>query len=785
MFLDSSTGTFGVGESTTIETGVGTAEPIAIATADFNGDGHLDLVATESADGAVAVLLGTGSGTFGTPVVENVGELPTAVATGDFNGDGHADVAVTDTLTVASGTTTGNPSDGVQTLIGGGNGQFSVGSTTALSASGSTELAVGDLTGDGKDIDLAVGNADGSVTLLVNQGSGTFVASADPTVAAAPTGIAIADLNLDGHGDVVTADGGTALSSGADAVTVLPGAGSGTLGTAEQFPVDSLPQGIVVADFNGDGKPDIATANEGAGTVSVLLNTTAVSTITTKTTLAVDATTTAAETPVTLTATVKPTTASTLTGETFPTGTVNFYDGTTLIGSAALAKGVVGGTATATLAVATLAVGTHKLAARYAADTAYAGSASTATTEVVTATPSDGPDLVATISSVSLPATVAPGESGSVQVKVTNGGTSTATGSVTNALFLSLDDMLDAADTPVTLKGSLAKANLKLAVGKSVTLAGTFTVPSDVPLGSYVLLVDLNTAGGVSESNVTNNVAGSPTPYTVADEFGTVGGKKGIALQLADASGTVGTFRLSGPGTGTLDVGDDGVDLDLEGTSAASALTITTAAGKTFTLHSLTADASNLKAITAPTVAVTFEVVLATANTITLGDVSGAVVSSGGGIKSLSLTNWATGVLSAAWIGTLKVADAFGARVDLTGTAAPRGVSLQSAIIGGDVEGTIDITGDVDTILVRGQLTGTTTVNAGSLKSIRIQGALTGTVEVGAGTIGSITTLGAVGAGVTFTALSFPRRAVLGDVAVDPATDSHFQTVQVIPSVVR
>ncbi len=778
VFLGSATGAFGLGQATTVETGVGTSEAIALATADFNADGHLDLAATDPTDGAVTVLLGTGSGTFGTPVVvTDVGSDPTAIVAGDLTGDGKADFAVTTTVT---DTSTGTSTDAVTLVPGEGNGQFGSPTVTTLTASGSTELAIGDLTGDGKAIDLAVGNADGTVTLLVNQGTGTFVASAGPTVAAASTGIAIADLNLDGHGDVVTADGGTALSSGADAVTVLPGAGLGTLGTAGQFTVGSLPEGVAIADFNGDGKPDVATANQGAGTVSILLNTTTVTTIATSTTLAVDAATAPAGSPVTLTATVKPASVSTLTGESFPSGSVNFYDGTTLVGTAALVKGSVAGTGTATVALTTLTVGTHKLTARYAADTAYAASASTAATEVITATATSGPDLVATFLPITLPATVVPGEAGSVKVKITNSGNSTATGSITNGLFLSLDSMLDDADTPVTVKGSLAKTNLKLAVGKSVTLAGTFAIPAATPLGDYVLLVDANTNGGVSESSTANNVAASPTAYAVADQFGTVGGKKGVSLQLADPAGTVGTFKLSGPGTGTLDVGDDGVDLTLAGTSAATAVTITASASATFQLHTLSAEAA-IGTIKAPSATVADTIDLrSSATSLTFGDLSAATLTAGGGIKSLTVANWTAGSLSAAWIGTLKSAAAFSATTTLAGTAAPRGVTLQSLTVAGDATAALTATGNVGAILIRGQMTGTLAVADGSLASYRVLSAMTGTVGVAEGSIGAITTLGAVGANVTFTAESFPKRAILGGVAVDPATDTHFQTAPVM-----
>ncbi len=70
------------------------SHPSAIATADFNGDQHPDLVVTNYDGGTLSVLLGKGDGTFAPPATYAVGTNPTAVAIGDFNGDGYPDLAV-------------------------------------------------------------------------------------------------------------------------------------------------------------------------------------------------------------------------------------------------------------------------------------------------------------------------------------------------------------------------------------------------------------------------------------------------------------------------------------------------------------------------------------------------------------------------------------------------------------------------------------------------------------------------------------------------------------------
>src|SRR5205085_3313162 len=93
-----------------------------------------------------------------------------------------------------------------------------------------------------------------------------------------PYAVAIADVNGDGNADLVVAQ----YSLGANAVGVLLGNGDGTFQAPSNFATGASPYGLVVADLNGDGKPDVATANYRAsnssssgGTVSVLLNTTA------------------------------------------------------------------------------------------------------------------------------------------------------------------------------------------------------------------------------------------------------------------------------------------------------------------------------------------------------------------------------------------------------------------------------------------------------------------------------------------------------------------------------
>jgi hypothetical protein len=66
--------------------------PYGVAVGDFNGDGHLDIVAANNNDNTVSVLLGTGLGSFQAQATFDVGSAPFGVAVGDFNGDGYLDI---------------------------------------------------------------------------------------------------------------------------------------------------------------------------------------------------------------------------------------------------------------------------------------------------------------------------------------------------------------------------------------------------------------------------------------------------------------------------------------------------------------------------------------------------------------------------------------------------------------------------------------------------------------------------------------------------------------------
>src|SRR5439155_1711685 len=126
---------------------------------------------------------------------------------------------------------------------------------------------------DGK-ADMVVANAgSGNVAVISGKGDGTFEAPVNYAVGSNPGFVLVADFNADGRSDVAVANPGAWVNSSQSytnsRVAVLLGKGDGTFLTAVNYAGVS-PDSVAVGDFNGDGKPDLAVA-DGDGTVAVRL----------------------------------------------------------------------------------------------------------------------------------------------------------------------------------------------------------------------------------------------------------------------------------------------------------------------------------------------------------------------------------------------------------------------------------------------------------------------------------------------------------------------------------
>jgi len=226
--------------------------PASLAIGDFNGDGKPDVAVAMLVENQIAVLLGNGDGTFGSPVFYDSVRAPVSIVAGDFNGDGKLDLAVGGT--------------GLAILSGNGDGTFQAPAHYEIAGS-LYSLALADLNGDGY-LDIVGANTLAIVVLLGNgNGNGTFQQPRFVASGHGPYSVAIADLNGDGRPDLAVVN----LTASSSTVAVLLGIGDGSFQPPVEYPMTGRPIQVSVADFNGDGKPDLAVLRGTSFSVTFLL----------------------------------------------------------------------------------------------------------------------------------------------------------------------------------------------------------------------------------------------------------------------------------------------------------------------------------------------------------------------------------------------------------------------------------------------------------------------------------------------------------------------------------
>jgi hypothetical protein len=213
--------------------------PIDLTVADLDGDGHPDLVSHNLA-GSITVFLNRGAGRLQRGGAYSAGGRGDKVAAADVNRDGTIDLlAAHDSRTDLS------------VLVGRGAGRFSPAhSYTGLPA---TDMAVADLNADGS-VDVALGTDADSVVVRLGRGDGTLGPAQAYKAAPKPFGVTVADLNHDDKLDIV------AGNYAGRSASVLVGAGDGTFGAASRYSMGGVDT-IIVADFDGDGNLDFATSS--------------------------------------------------------------------------------------------------------------------------------------------------------------------------------------------------------------------------------------------------------------------------------------------------------------------------------------------------------------------------------------------------------------------------------------------------------------------------------------------------------------------------------------------
>jgi hypothetical protein len=224
------------------------SSPAGLVAADFNRDGWADL-ATANLTGGVSVALGADGGAFFGFDSYATGMSTRAIVAAQLNGDLFPDLAVVN-----------EGSNNVSVLLNAGDGGFL---PAAPYATGLTPwaLASGDFNGDGV-VDLATANSNsGNVSVLLGNGNGTFQAATGVATGMTPRGIRAADLTGDGHLDLVTSN-----VNGPN-IVVLSGTGTGAFQNPVSLPLTNPTGRLAVGDFNGDGRVDVMTTTTSSGAV--------------------------------------------------------------------------------------------------------------------------------------------------------------------------------------------------------------------------------------------------------------------------------------------------------------------------------------------------------------------------------------------------------------------------------------------------------------------------------------------------------------------------------------
>lgn len=242
---------------------------LSVTLGDVDGDGDLDFL-TANNDNTVSVRLNNGRGSFSAPATNPnpaVGEYPYSVVLGDVDGDGDLDLL-----------TANNHSATVSVRLNDGQGNFAAPATNAEPAIAdyAWHITLGDVDGD-RDLDFLTANNNGTVSVRLNDGHGSFSApttNADPAVAGRfPQSVALGDVDGDGDLDFLSANNN--LGGGTVSVRLNDGRGSFTAPATNPNPSvgDIRPRSVVLGDLDGDGDLDLLTANlTFPGTVSVRLN---------------------------------------------------------------------------------------------------------------------------------------------------------------------------------------------------------------------------------------------------------------------------------------------------------------------------------------------------------------------------------------------------------------------------------------------------------------------------------------------------------------------------------
>ena len=585
------------------------ANTVGLVAADFNGDSKQDVVfATTpyaSVGSTISVFLGNGNGTFAPQTDYSIANNVTALAVANLVTGGEPDIVF-----LANPSTTGTTQTVIEAMLNNGSGTF--GTPQQIDAQPNlTALALADVNGDGK-LDLVVStsnllsSAAGNVLVYLGNGDGTFQRPTTLSVGSYPGALALADMNNDGHPDIVvyTADSSnhpyldillgngngtfqTATSfqlpqtgvsslavnelSGGTQPLVLTGAsfypmaalgsGSGTISAAGELPTGVQSAGVRLVDVNGDGIPDILLTSAGGVSnqyaIEVFLSAaSASSTYPTSTSLTTSTNSVTTGQPVTFTVQV-----TSPEGNSPPGGSVTFLDGSTTLATESLNSNGV-----ATYTTSSLAAGVHSITASYQGNSTFATSTSSAVTVTVSAPAlvntttslTATPNSITSGSTVMFSATVAPA-SGTVTpagtVTFFDGSTQLGTGTLNSSGVAALStSSLPVGTQAITAAyegsssfaastSSVVNVIVSAAVAPSFTLSGTAVSIAPGATTGNTSTVSVTPSGGFTGSvALTAALATSPTGATNLPTF-SFGAT--TPVNITGASAGTGTLTIS------------------------------------------------------------------------------------------------------------------------------------------------------------------------------------------------------------------------------------------------